>query len=160
MFYKFITLLLCLSLSGLLLGAQPSRDLSFSSQDLPLRRVTLLSSGVGFFEHSGTASGPTEINLSFESFVMNDVLASLILNDTASSSPSLRYTSEGSIWRSLRSLRVDLSGNPGIGDILGSQRGQEVEVFAPALVRGRIVGVEHRHHGISQFGMPVIEVLL
>ena len=140
------TIILCLALPALLVSAQPSRDLSRSNQELlPLRRVSLYSSGVGFFQHSGTITGPAEINLSFESFSMNDVLASLILNDPASSSPSLSYASEGSLWRSLRSLRVDLS-NPSIAEILAGQRGQEIEVFAPGQITGRIIGIEYRHH--------------
>ncbi|MCL2007855.1 MAG: DUF4139 domain-containing protein [Treponema sp.] len=138
-------------LSSSLLYSQSSSDLSQASRNLPLRRVSILSSGIGFFEHSGTITGAGEVSLLFDASVMNDVLSSLVLNDPASSSPSLLYNSEGSLWRSLRSLRVDLAGNPGFAEILGSQRGEEIEVYAPEQILGRIIGVEYRHHTTGQF---------
>ena len=153
----FITVILCLALPGLLINAQPSRDHSQRNQEiLPLRRISLFSSGVGFFEHAGTLAGISEINLSFEPSSINDVLSSLILNDPSSRSPSLSYVSEGSLWRSLRSLRVDLT-NPGIAEILGAQRGQELEVFAPNQITGRIIGVEYRRRSDLQTSMFSIE---
>ena len=138
---------------GFLLDAQPSRELTGDTQVLPLRRVSLLSSGLGYFEHSGTISGPAQVNLFFDANAMNDVLASLVLNDPSSGSPSLRYNSEDSLWRSLRSLRVDLSGNPGIAELLGNQRGQEIELYAPGPIQGKIMGIEYRHQFSSQFAI-------
>ena len=102
---KLIIFFACLVLLGFFLNAQPSGELGPASgyiftetsanitteAALSLRRIALLSSGLGFFEHSGTISGPTEINLPFDSSSVNDVLASLVLNDPASISPSLRY---------------------------------------------------------------------
>jgi hypothetical protein len=115
---------------------------------LPLRRLALFSSGVGFYEHSGrisgTAAAPFEINLPFSLNAINDALKSLTINDPVSEAPTVRYASSDTLYQTLKSLSVDLSGNPGVADILGSMRGTEVEISAPSPIRGRIIGVENR----------------
>lgn len=113
--------------------------------DLPLKRIALFSSGVGYFEHGGTLNGPSGITLPLPLDAVNDVLKSLVINDPASTSPQVTYPASDTLFRTLRSLKIDLSGNPGIADILLKLRGEEVEVMAPNLVRGRIVSVEHRY---------------
>jgi hypothetical protein len=111
---------------------------------LPLRRLSLFSSGVGYFEHNGTADGPMEITLPFPAEAVNDALKSLAITDPASDSLQVSYPGAETFFRTLESLKIDLSGNPGIGDILGNLRGEEVEAAAPNPVRGRIIGVETR----------------
>ena len=140
----FLLVSLCFILPVLYVNAQSAE------RELPLRRISLFSSGVGFFEHSGniSSSGPTVINLPFDAEAVNDVLKSLVINDPASASPSVRYATENSLWRSLRSLNIDLSGRPGIGEILNGLRGAELEVHAPNPIRGRIIGVEHRQRDV------------
>jgi len=133
--------------------------------DLPLRRIALLSSGVGYFEHSGVVGGsvdamataPAEILLRFDAAAVNDALKSLVVNDpaaaTSDTAPSVRYAVANSLDRALRSLKIDLSGAPGIVDILNNQKGAELEVYAPNAIRGRIIGVEYRMGGfVQQYG--------
>ncbi|MCL2380550.1 MAG: DUF4139 domain-containing protein [Treponema sp.] len=162
----FLFAVFCLGLPsvfrpGLFAGAQAMREWDSgtaqgSPAELPLRRIALFSSGVAYFEHSGTVApsttGNTEITLPFEWAAMNDVLMSLVINDPASTAPSVRYASENTLWRALRSLRIDLSGMPGITEILGGLRGAELEVSAPNPVRGRIIGVEFRQSDIAVAG--------
>ena len=119
------------------------------SQDLPLKRIALLSSGVGFFEHSGNISSQAEITLHFDANSVNDALKSLVINDPSSNSPSVSYASENTLERTLNSLKIDLSGTPGIGEILNSLKGAELEITAPNPLRGRIIGVEYRRSGSS-----------
>ncbi|MDR1802554.1 MAG: hypothetical protein LBQ94_03020 [Treponema sp.] len=128
--------------------------------DLPLKRIALLSSGVGYFEHRGNVAStatPAEILLRFDAAAVNDALKSLVVNDPAAansdSSPSVRYAVANSLDRALRSLKIDLSGAPGIVDILNNQKGAELEVYAPNAIRGRIIGVEYRMGGfVQQYG--------
>ncbi|HOT61582.1 MAG TPA: hypothetical protein PLU93_01815 [Treponemataceae bacterium] len=117
------------------------------SADLPIRRVVLFSSGVGYFEHAGSVEGNAVATLPFKLEEINDALKSLIVIDPKSSSPSVTYPSEDTLLRTLQSLRVDLSGAGDIASILGSLRGAEVTVFAPEAVNGRILGVEARSVG-------------
>lgn len=111
---------------------------------LPLRRLSLFSSGVGYFEHSGTVDGPATIALPFPAEAVNDVLKSLAINDPASASPQVSYPASDTLFRTLGSLKIDLSRNPGILGILENLRGEELEVSAPNPIRGRIVTVETR----------------
>ena len=153
---KILLAAICLGLPGFIANAQaswesPARSSvqstaqSSGGQELPLRRIALLSSGIGFFEHSGNLSSQNAgILLPFDAAAVNDALKSLVVNDPASTSASVRYAAENSLWRSLKSLKIDLSGSPGIGDILNSLKGAELEVSAPNPIRGRILGVENR----------------
>ncbi|GHT69443.1 hypothetical protein FACS1894110_18900 [Spirochaetia bacterium] len=111
---------------------------------LPLRRISLFSSGVGYFEYSGTLAGSAEIRLPFKAASVNDALKSLVLNNGGADSPSVSYPSEQTLLQTLRSLKIDLSNNPDTAAILDSLRGAEIEVAAPNPITGRITGVEYR----------------
>src|SRR5262245_30301458 len=54
---------------------------SAAGQLLPLRRVTLYSNGVAYFERRGRVNGRAEINLSFKQSQVDDVLKSLVVLD-------------------------------------------------------------------------------
>jgi hypothetical protein len=118
--------------------------------EIPLRRIALFSSGMGYFEHAGEVSDAAELILPINTAAINDVLKSLTINDA--SSPSVRYPSEQTLYRTLQSLRIDLSGNPGAAQILEGSRGEEVQVNTPAPVSGRILGVEYRAPAIPSAG--------
>jgi hypothetical protein len=119
-------------------------DRAEAAEVLPLRRVSLFSSGVGYFEHDGTVDGPADIVLAFPVGAVNDVLKSLVINDPASAFPQVSYPVSDTFSRALGGLKIDLSRNPGIGAILRNLRGEEIEVAAPDRIRGRIVSVENR----------------
>ncbi|MDR3138800.1 MAG: hypothetical protein LBT95_03890 [Treponema sp.] len=156
-FGRFFAGLLLLFLSGPLLLGQSVQDKGASPSETapPLRRIALFSSGVGFFEHSGRITGPTAFTLPFHVNTVKDVLKSLILAETPpeasdqGGSPSVTYPAEAALDRTLQSLRVDLSGNPGIAELLNKLRGAEIEVSAPGAISGRIIGVEYRPSGIQ-----------
>ncbi|GHV61766.1 hypothetical protein AGMMS49587_06790 [Spirochaetia bacterium] len=157
---NFVPMLLLFCLAGVLipaagsLSAQSVRDggapqgvsqaAAAQSGALPLRRISLFSSGVGYFEHSGTLSGSAEIRLPFKAASVNDALKSLALNNGGSDSPSVSYPSEQTLLQTLRSLKIDLSNDPDTAEILNSLRGAEIEVAAPNPITGRITGVEYR----------------
>ena len=128
---------------------------STNNVELPLRRIALFSSGVGYFEHSGSVSGNVNLNLTFEVEAINDVLKSLVVNNPGrGATPIVRYPSEDTLERTLQSLGIDLSRNPSVAEIFASQRGSEIEVFAPNIISGRILGVERRPiAGGNAFGM-------
>ncbi|MDR0569266.1 MAG: DUF4139 domain-containing protein [Spirochaetaceae bacterium] len=109
----------------------------------PLKKLSLFSSGVGYFQHSGTFTGSTELSLSFSAETVSDALKSLVINDP-DSSPSVSYPSEQTVPKTLRSLSVDLLGNPSVPDLLNSLKGAEIEITLPQPVRGRIMFVEFR----------------
>ncbi|MDR1985500.1 MAG: DUF4139 domain-containing protein [Treponema sp.] len=114
-----------------------------SQNTLPLRRLTLFSSGLGFFEHQGPVAGSAVITLPFKAVEVNDVLKSLVIGDPASS-PTVVYPSEQTLARTLKSLSIDLSQYSGMAEILDSLKGTEIQVHTPALIQGRILGVAYR----------------
>jgi len=144
---KLFFVIFCLCLSTLFIDAQPATE--DAAVELPLRRIALFSSGIAYVEHAGPVGqgSGSEIRLTFDADALNDVLQSLTVNDPSSASPSVRYAAENSLWRTLRSFRIDLSGMPGLGEILNGLRGEELEVSIPNPVRGRIVAVEYRPQG-------------
>jgi hypothetical protein len=116
--------------------------------DIPLRKVSLYSSGVGFFEHTGSVTGNATLSLPFNISALNDALKSLVINDSESVTPHVNYPSENTYWRTLQSLKIDISGNRGIVEILQTMKGAEVSISTPAQVllpvpvTGRIVAVD------------------
>ncbi|MCH8053870.1 MAG: DUF4139 domain-containing protein, partial [Planctomycetes bacterium] len=49
--------------------------------ELPIRKVVLFSSGVGYFEHTGRVIDDATIELRFKTNQINDLLKSLVLED-------------------------------------------------------------------------------
>jgi hypothetical protein len=125
---------------------------------LALKRLSLYSSGVGFFEHRGNVSasvpGAAEIVLPVKANAMNDALKSLhiaLSGGAGGDGPSVTvaYPSEATLFHTLRSLKVNLLGNPGIAEILRALQGEEIEIAAPNPIKGRIISVEYRQGGFN-----------
>jgi hypothetical protein len=118
---------------------------------VPVRRVVLYTSGVGYFEHYGTVHGDASTVLSFKTDQINDVLKSLLLEDldggrvTAISYPTLAPLSQ-----TLRSFQVDLSTDPPLADILKQLRGAQVTAVTPTgPISGEVLGVEKKDRPIG-----------
>lgn len=131
----FIMLLSILNLPGA--AAQ-------SPADLPVTRVVLFSSGVGFYEHRGQVSGDSLVRLNLNTDQMNDVLKSLLLRDEGGTLGGVTFPSQDPLERALRTFTVDLSSRPSLAGILDQVRGAEVEVRTPEKITGRILGIEIR----------------
>ena len=76
-----------LILAGLIV-ASPS--LATGQDSLALKRVTLSSGGVGYFEYETTIDGDTEILLPVRLDQVDDVLKSLVIRDTKGIAATLR----------------------------------------------------------------------
>lgn len=115
---------------------------------LPITRVTLYTSGVGYFERSGEVDGDQSQTLFFPVGQVNDVLKSLVLLDTGGGQISpVTYAAQDPVEKELQAFSVDLSDNPDRATLLNRLRGAPVTVIyqtsaAPATVQGTIVGVE------------------
>src|SRR5437870_4539126 len=53
----------------------------FSAEELPVTRVVLFTSGVGFLQREGEVTGNASVELSFRTEQINDLLKSLVLQD-------------------------------------------------------------------------------
>src|SRR6195256_2958932 len=61
-------------------GADGKQDLK-PAVSLPMTRVVLFNSGVGYFSRSGEVEGNARVDLSFPEVDINDLLKSMILED-------------------------------------------------------------------------------
>ena len=121
-------------------AAEPAK--SFSADDIPLKKVTLYSSGVAHYVHEGTVAGSGNIALLFSPAQINDVLKSLVVMDPGAKSLAVNYQSEDTLRKTLESLKIDLSAATTLYDILKAQKGAEVELFTPHQITGKILSVD------------------
>ncbi len=133
-----------------------------TNTDVPVRSVVLFSSGVGYFEHSGTVRGNGATELRFKTTQINDILKSLVLQDQDGGRVStITYPSQDPLAKTLRSFQVDITSNPSLADLLNQLRGARVTLQSQAeRVSGTILGVEMRQKGVVERGDPVQSPIL
>jgi len=133
-------------LAGLLIVAACS-----SAADLPISRVVLFSSGVGYFERAGTVQGDTTVELSFRVDQINDMLKSMTLQDMGGGTiGAITYAPQDPLSHTLRSFSVDVIGNESLADLLRSLIGAKVSVVtADATVKGTVMGVEQQEKSVD-----------
>ena len=121
---------------------------------VPVNKVVLFSSGVGYFEHAGQVTGTVATELRFKTAQINDVLKSLVVEDAGGGRiASIAYPSQDPIAKTLKSFQVDISGNPGLGELLTQLRGAKVQVnLANEQLTGTILGVEKRVRVVGERG--------
>jgi hypothetical protein len=123
-------------------SATPSTDPK--SQNLPLRRVVLYKSGVGYFEHDGRVLGNQVIDINLTSGQLDDVLKSLTALDlNGGRITGASYNSKDSASHQLESLPVGLGDSASLKDLLVELRGARLEVRTPSgAFAGRLVSAE------------------
>lgn len=128
------------------------------STALPLSRVVLFNSGVGFYEHNGKVDGDAKVELQFRIDDINDLLKSMVLEDFGGGKiSSVSYGSRDPITKTLKTFPIDLTDNPTLGQILDQVRGERVELEAPTPVSGVLLGVERRKKEVGKDN-EVVEV--
>lgn len=111
---------------------------------LPLEKIELFTSGVGYFQHTGEVTGDARVEMSFKAEEINDLLKSMVVEDLDGSASTVSYASRDPITKTLDTFAVKLTDNPSMSDLLGRLRGEKIEVDAATPVTGTIVGVESR----------------
>ena len=135
--------MICMILSAAcIVGTTADPAKNFSGDDIPLKKVTLYSSGVAHYMHEGTVSGSGNIELLFSPAQINDVLKSLVVTDPGAKNLAVNYQSEDTLRKTLESLKIDLSAATTLYDILKAQKGAEVELFTPHQITGKILSVD------------------
>src|SRR3954447_24178680 len=110
-------------------GAAEKAQAEPSAAQLPIGRVALFSSGVGYFQREGTVEGEARVDLSFPVSDINDLIKSMVLRDLDGGHVSaVSYDSNAPIERTLKSFAVNLTGNPSFEALLNQARGEKVEV--------------------------------
>jgi hypothetical protein len=122
---------------------------------LPITRVVLFRSGVGYIERTGTIEGDAALTLMLREPQMNDLLKSMVLIDfDGGRILPVQYAPRDPLAHTLASYAINIADNPSRAVLLSRLRGVPVEVHlqptaaggssAPAPVRGTILSVETR----------------
>ncbi len=143
-------------------AAEGKQDLK-PAVNLPMTRVVLFNSGVGYFSRSGEVEGDARVDLAFQETDINDLLKSMVLEDfNGGRVAAVSYDSREPISRTLSSFAINLNNNPTYSGILQQARGERIEVTIqptaanqPGKLVGSIVGVEHQKVAV---GKEVVEV--
>ena len=116
-------------------------------KDLPVRKVVLYKSGVGYFEHAGQVTGNQRVTIDFTSPQLNDVLQSLtVLDDGGGRIAGVNYNSTTPLAEQLRSLSLGMGEDPTSTELFQALRGQRVEVTGVpgGPIAGRLMSIETR----------------
>lgn len=123
------------------------------AQDLlPVTRVVLYRSGVGYIERLGRISGDATLTMSMRESQMNDLLKSLILVDfDGGQILPAQYTPRDPLERTLSAFAVQLSDNPSMSALLTRLRGAPVEIQTDKeTLQGTVLSIETREEAASE----------
>src|SRR5688500_11325000 len=133
------------------------------AEPLPVRRVVLYKTGVGYFEHVGTVRDRQDIAIRFTSARLNDVLKSLTAIDLGKGQVTgISYNSVAPLERRLGALRLPIDQQTTMMELLVSLRGARVEVTGVGTpVVGRLRSTEQRseQRGDQFLNVQVFSVL-
>ncbi|HEX4132371.1 MAG TPA: hypothetical protein VHZ24_20240 [Pirellulales bacterium] len=139
----------CAMFTWIVLGCS-ARAAEEAKPVLPLSRVVMFTSGIGYFEHSGSVEGDQQVQLPFNVGDVNDVLKSIVLEDGGGGKISaVTYAAKDPLSRTLRTFAIDLTREPTLADLLRQVRGEKIEVETRESGQGQrlvgsIVGIERR----------------
>ncbi|MGC4031085.1 MAG: hypothetical protein QM754_04975 [Tepidisphaeraceae bacterium] len=113
---------------------------------LPVKSVTLYTSGVGFFRHDAAVNGDGQLTLKFKTEQINDVIKSLVVQDAGGRVAGVQYPSQDPLDKTLKTFQVDLTGSPTLADLFAQLRGADVQVRLAGneLRRGTVLSVEKK----------------
>ena len=159
-------IVIALLLSALPLSAQqaarqnPGSSPDSSAQKLPLRRVVLYKSGVGYFEHAGTVNGNENVEIDLTSSQLDDVLKSLTALDMNGGRISgANYDSLDPASHQLDAISVPVAEKTSLADLLQALRGARVEIrVGTAIFAGRLLSVEQKSKGEGDSQTQVCEL--
>lgn len=96
---------------------------------LPVRRVILYKTGVGYFEHLGQVRGNQTVQIDFTSSQLNDVLQSLtVLDLNGGRIAGVNYNSEAPLSQRLGMLRLPLEEKTDLSKFYAALRGARLAV--------------------------------
>ncbi|BCW95516.1 MAG: hypothetical protein KatS3mg018_0998 [Fimbriimonadales bacterium] len=119
---------------------------------LPVTRVVLYRSGVGYIERFGRISGDATLTMAMRESQMNDLLKSLILVDLDGGQVlPAQYTPRDPLERTLSAFAIQLSDNPSMATLLNRLRGVPVEIQTEKeTLQGTVLSIEVREEAASE----------
>lgn len=128
---------------------------------VPVKRVVLYKTGVGYFEHLGRVRDRQDVTIRFTSAQLNDVLKSLTTIDLGKGQiAGISYNSIAPVEQRLGALRLPLDRTASLFQLLEAVRGSRVEVTAgAATVVGRLLGVATQQRAGGDAGPVTVETI-
>jgi hypothetical protein len=111
---------------------------------LPVRAVTLFSSGVAYTQREGRVEGNATVPLTFRTTQINDILKSLVLIDGNGKVQPAIYAAKDPVNRTLQSFAVDVTQPLERTALLNRLRGQTITATAASPMTGKLVSVENK----------------
>jgi uncharacterized membrane protein YgcG len=152
--------------ASILQGASSAKQVTPTSP-LPVKAVTVFTSGVSFTLREGMVDGNATVPLSFRTTQINDILKSMVLLDTNGTVQPVTLATKDPVGRTLQSFAVDVTQPMGRVELLNRLRGTRVKLgYTPPKgdarsAEGQIVSVEARTiPGTANTPGEVIETLL
>jgi hypothetical protein len=132
---------LLLATSGLL---HAQAQAPAAAERVPVTRVVLYKSGIGYFEHLGRIRGDQTVTIDFTSGQLDDVLKSLTALDLGDGRVTgVGFNSEADLGRRLSALRLPLGERTSRFEFLSALRGAPIEIRSGTTrLRGRLLSVE------------------
>ncbi|MFO0878746.1 MAG: hypothetical protein U0840_15500 [Gemmataceae bacterium] len=123
------------------------------SKRIPLTRVTLFNTGLGYFHREGEVTGEARLHLTFPAESINDMLKTIKIDDGGKPGV-VSYDGPDQTEQGLRAFAIDLAGNPTFGQLVNQARGARVEVTLDSSgtsqpMSGTIVGMESSFEGAT-----------
>ena len=144
-----LALPIALVMSGLIHAQAPAPAATrqtTTADRLPVRRVVLYKSGVGYFEHLGKVRGNQQVTIAFTSGQLDDVLKSLTTLDLSGGRVSgVSYNSDASLDRRLSALRLPVGEHTTRAQFLAALRGAE------PVVTGHLVRPQYFFQAFRRF---------
>ncbi len=131
-----------------------------AGERLPVRRVVLYKSGVGYFEHIGRVRDSQTVSITLTSGQLDDVLRSLTTVDLGDGRVTgITFNSSAPLEQRLRTLNLPLGPTTTKRELLQALRGTRVEVQgAGAAVAGRVLSLE-QHQRQTADGLVTVDEL-
>jgi hypothetical protein len=152
--------------ASILQGASSAKEVTPPSP-LPVKAVTVFTSGVSFTLREGMVDGNAIVPLSFRTTQINDILKSMVLLDTNGAVQPVTLATKDPVGRTLQSFAVDVTQPMGRVELLNRLRGTRVKLgYTPPKgdarsAEGQIVSVEARTSpGSANAPGEIIETLL
>jgi hypothetical protein len=113
---------------------------------LPVRRVVLYKSGVGYFEHVGRVRGDQAVSIDLTSGQLDDVLKSLTTADLGGGRVTgITFNSTAPLEQRLRTLGLPLGASTSPAELLNALRGSRVDVQSGGVTTtGRVLSIQER----------------
>ena len=127
---------------------------------LPVKAVTLFSSGVSYTQREGSVEGDATVPIAFRTAQINDILKSLTLLDAKGTVQPAIYGAKDPIGRTLQSFAVDVTQPLDRASLLNRLRGARVKIETDkGAITGQIVGVETKSVTIPNAGTTTLDIL-